>query len=123
MDELCSAWLCSWVTPFPFGSDSKAERRWRVSSARFLTLLLSRCLLVVLLFILLVAWTRYLSLGSVVAAGLFPFAMLDVSAPGFAGPGGSHWQLPFVVIWRHADNIQRIRAGNERVFRFRRTVG
>jgi glycerol-3-phosphate acyltransferase PlsY len=79
-------------------------------------------LAVVLLFILLVAWTRYLSLGSVVAAGLFPFAcwmILHPDWPVLAAASGA----AILVIWRHADNIQRIRAGNERVFRFRRTVG
>ena len=60
---------------------------------------------VVLLFILLVAWTRYLSLGSVVAAGLFPFAcwmILHPDWPVLAAAIGA----AILVIWRHADNIK-----------------
>lgn len=42
-------------------------------------------LAVALLFVMLVAWTRYLSTGSVIAAGLFPVACLDDPAPRLAG--------------------------------------
>jgi glycerol-3-phosphate acyltransferase PlsY len=74
-----------------------------------------------LLFIGLVAWTRYLSLGSVVAAGLFPIAcwmILHPAWPVLAAAAGA----AVLVIGRHRDNIARIRAGNERVFRFRQTI-
>ncbi|MDQ1473936.1 MAG: acyl phosphate:glycerol-3-phosphate acyltransferase [Bryobacterales bacterium] len=78
-------------------------------------------LAVLILFVVLLAWTRYLSLGSVVAAGLFPVACWMILHP--------DWPLlvaaavsAVLVIWRHRDNIDRIRAGNERVFQFRRTV-
>jgi glycerol-3-phosphate acyltransferase PlsY len=78
-------------------------------------------LAVLILFVVLLVWTRYLSLGSVVAAGLFPVACWMILHPG--------WPLlvaaaasAVLVIWRHRDNIERIRAGNERVFQFRRTV-
>jgi acyl phosphate:glycerol-3-phosphate acyltransferase len=76
-------------------------------------------LAVVLLFVFVVAWTRYLSLGSLVAAGLFPVACwmilhprwpVLVSAIGAAG----------VIVYRHQGNIARIRAGEERIFSFRR---
>ncbi len=40
-------------------------------------------LAVLLLFIMLVAWTRYLSLGSVIAAGLFPVACWMILHPGW----------------------------------------
>src|SRR6185437_4826087 len=75
---------------------------------------------VLLLFIFLVFWTRHLSLGSVVAAGLFPLACWMILHP--------DWPIlvsavaaACLIIYRHADNIRRIRAGNERVFRFGRT--
>ena len=45
---------------------------------------------VVLLFILLVAWTRYLSLGSVVAAGLFP-SHVGMILYRIGRSCGSHW--------------------------------
>ena len=78
-------------------------------------------LAVIVIFVALVAWTRYLSLGSIVAAGLFPLACWMILHP----------ESPVVIvaiaaavliIWRHKPNIQRIRAGNENVFRFRHTI-
>jgi glycerol-3-phosphate acyltransferase PlsY len=78
-------------------------------------------LAVLLIFVLLVAWTRYLSLGSIIAAGLFPFGCWMILHP--------EWPVlvaaavsAALVIWRHKSNIERIRAGNENIFRFRRTV-
>jgi glycerol-3-phosphate acyltransferase PlsY len=76
---------------------------------------------VLIIFVVLVAWTRYLSLGSVVAAGLFPVACWMILHPGWpllvAATGAA-----VLIVWRHASNIERIRAGNEHIFRFRRTV-
>jgi glycerol-3-phosphate acyltransferase PlsY len=76
---------------------------------------------VLILFVVLVAWTRYLSLGSMVAAGLFPLACWMILHPGWpvllAAVGAAG-----LIIWRHKANIERIRAGNENIFRFRRTV-
>ena len=78
-------------------------------------------LAVLLIFVLLVAWTRYLSMGSIVAAGLFPVGCWMILHPA--------WPILVVaaisaalVIWRHKANIGRIRAGNENVFRFGRTA-
>ena len=75
---------------------------------------------VVLLFLFVLWWTRYLSLGSIVMAGLFPVACWMILHP--------DWPIlvsaaaaACLIIYRHADNIRRIRAGNERVFRFGRT--
>jgi glycerol-3-phosphate acyltransferase PlsY len=75
---------------------------------------------VLLLFVMVVAWTRHLSFGSVIAAGLFPIACWMILHPDwpvlFAAVGAA-----VLIVWRHRDNIERIRAGNERVFRFKRT--
>jgi len=78
-------------------------------------------LAVVLLFILVVAWTRYLSLGSMIAAGLFPvgcWMILHPAWPVLLSAVGA----AAVIIERHRGNIVRIRAGQERVFSFQRTV-
>lgn len=76
---------------------------------------------VLLIFLMLVAWTRYLSLGSVVAAGLFPVACWMILHPDWpvlvAALGAAA-----LIVWRHRANIERIRAGSENVFRFGRTV-
>ena len=78
-------------------------------------------LAVIIIFVALVAWTRYLSLGSIIAAGLFPFAcwmILHPEWPVLAVAAAS----AVLIVWRHKSNIQRIRAGNENVFRFGRTI-
>jgi glycerol-3-phosphate acyltransferase PlsY len=77
-------------------------------------------LAVVLLFVMVVVWTRYLSLGSIIAAGLFPVAcwmILHPEWPVLLSAVGA----AVIIIYRHRDNITRIRAGGERIFSFRRT--
>ncbi len=76
-------------------------------------------LAVILIFAAVTAWTRYLSLGSIIAAGLFPLACWMILHPDWpvlvAALGGA-----ILIIERHTANIHRIRAGEERVFRFER---
>ena len=77
-------------------------------------------LAVALLFVFVVAWTRYLSLGSIIAAGLFPVAcwmILHPAWPVLVSALGA----AVLIIDRHRSNIARIRAGEEHVFQFRRT--
>jgi glycerol-3-phosphate acyltransferase PlsY len=78
-------------------------------------------LAVALLFVFLVAWTRYLSLGSVIAGGLFPVGCWMILHPGWpvllSAVGAA-----VVIVDRHRGNIARIRAGEERIFSFRRTL-
>lgn len=78
-------------------------------------------LAVVLLFIFVVAWTRYLSLGSIIAGGLFPVAcwiILHPAWPVLVSALGA----AVIIVYRHRANIVRIRAAEERVFSFGRTV-
>ena len=77
-------------------------------------------LAVVLIFILVVAWTRYLSLGSIIAAGLFPVGCWMILHPGWPVLV-SALGAAAIIIERHRANIARIRAGEERIFSFRRT--
>jgi glycerol-3-phosphate acyltransferase PlsY len=74
-------------------------------------------LAVLLIFVFLVAWTRYLSLGSIIAAGLFPLGCWMILHPDWPVLA-SAIAAAVLVIWRHRSNIERIRAGNEHVFRF-----
>ena len=78
-------------------------------------------LAVVLLFVFVVAWTRYLSLGSIIAAGLFPVACWMILHPGWPVLV-SAVAAAVLIIDRHRANMARIRAGEENVFRFRKTV-
>lgn len=70
-----------------------------------------------LVFLIVVAATRYVSLASMVGALCFPLAVFLIIHPPapvllVAGLAGA------LVIWRHKANIQRIRAGTENVLSF-----
>jgi glycerol-3-phosphate acyltransferase PlsY len=72
-----------------------------------------------LVFAVLVAWKRYVSLGSVVTAALFP--LLVWAAPRWTGgTAGGGWPvaaaaaIALVVIVRHRGNLRRLRLGTER---------
>jgi glycerol-3-phosphate acyltransferase PlsY len=78
-------------------------------------------LAVLLIFLIVLSSTRYLSLGSIVAAALFPFAcwmILHPDWPVLVAAAGS----AVLIVWRHRANLARIRNGNENIFRFGRTV-
>jgi glycerol-3-phosphate acyltransferase PlsY len=72
-------------------------------------------LAVACVFFVVLATTRYVSLSSICSAGLFPVACWMILHPDWpvliaAVAAGA------LIIWRHSGNIQRIRAGEERVF-------
>ena len=75
-------------------------------------------LAVVVLFAIVVAATRYISLGSIVAAGTFPLGVWLI-----LHPPAPVWIAALIaggfIVYRHRANIGRIRAGNENVFSFR----
>jgi acyl phosphate:glycerol-3-phosphate acyltransferase len=142
--DAAKAWLAVWLTSWLSGGSelwmsaaalaALAGHAWSiwigfkggkavasfVGAYAFLTPL--PLLAVVLLFIVIVAWTRYLSLGSVIAAGLFPIACWMILHPGWpvllSALGAAA-----IIIYRHRANVARIREGNERVFSFKRMPG
>ena len=74
-------------------------------------------LAVLAVFVAVVAWSRFISLGSILGAALFPLAAWLLYQPA--------WQVlcaclfcSALIIWRHRSNIARLRAGTENVFRF-----
>jgi glycerol-3-phosphate acyltransferase PlsY len=74
-------------------------------------------LAITIVFVMVVAATRFISLGSIVGAGLFPLAVWMIDHPEtpvvvVAFVGG------LFIIWRHKGNIDRLRAGTENVFTF-----
>ncbi len=73
-------------------------------------------LAVILLFVFVVAWTRYLSLGSIVAAGLFPVACWMILHPQWPVLIAALGAAALIIV-RHKGNIARIQEGEERVFR------
>jgi glycerol-3-phosphate acyltransferase PlsY len=70
-----------------------------------------------ILFVAVVAYSRYISLGSILAAALFPFAVWLILHPAWPVVASALFSGAFIV-WRHRSNIQRLRAGNENVFSF-----
>jgi glycerol-3-phosphate acyltransferase PlsY len=72
----------------------------------------------IVVFVAMVAWTRYISVGSIVAAGAFPLAVWLISHPPLPVLLAAAVSGAFIV-YRHAGNIERLRAGSENVFSFR----
>jgi glycerol-3-phosphate acyltransferase PlsY len=83
----------------------------------FLALAPKAVLIVLLAFLIIVAITRYVSLGSIVAAALFPIAFYYLHPQ-----HGTPLILTMIsgvslfIIWKHRDNIRRLIAGNENKF-------
>ncbi len=71
------------------------------------------------LFVIVVAATRYISMGSVVAAGSLPLAVYLIEHPPGAVLLASLVAAVFIV-YRHRQNIGRIRTGTEHVFQFKK---
>jgi len=72
---------------------------------------------VLVVFVVIVAWSRHISLGSIIGAGTFPLAVWLIEHP----------PAPVVVaavlsgaliIYRHRENIERLHAGTESAFTF-----
>ena len=73
----------------------------------------------VIVFVLVVAWWRYVSLGSVSAAAAMPLLVYLLWAPGHAPPmivTAGTLALAALIIWKHDANIQRLVQGNEPKF-------
>jgi glycerol-3-phosphate acyltransferase PlsY len=72
--------------------------------------------------IALLIW-RYASLSSILAAAALPLLMYVLYAPGYAPPSAislATTAASVLVIWRHRPNLQRLIAGTEPRFSFRR---
>lgn len=69
------------------------------------------------LFLITVIVSRYVSLGSVVAAALFPLAVWLIEHPPVYVVLAAAIAGIFIV-WRHRSNLERIRDGNEHVLSF-----
>lgn len=68
-------------------------------------------------FVMIVAATRYISLGSIVSAGLFPLSVWLIEHPDAPVMLAALAAAGFIV-YRHRANMERIRAGDEHVFSF-----
>lgn len=82
----------------------------------FLCLAPLALLAALLVFVVVVAKSRYISLGSISAAATLPLAVWLINRPDGAVTGAAAVAGAF-IIWRHHENIRRLRAGTENVFR------
>ena len=71
-----------------------------------------------LVFVLVVAGTGYISAGSIIAVGTFPLGVWLILHPGHEVLLHSIIAAAFIV-YRHKSNIQRLRAGTEYAFRWK----
>ena len=70
-----------------------------------------------IIFVVIVIWTRHISMGSIVWAATLPLAVWLVMQGPWPAVGASVIAGAF-VIYRHSSNIQRLRLGTENVFKF-----
>jgi len=72
---------------------------------------------VLVVFVAMVAWTRHISLGSIIGAGTFPLAVWLIEHPPAVVVGAAVLSGA-LIIYRHRENIARLRGGNESIFSF-----
>jgi glycerol-3-phosphate acyltransferase PlsY len=72
-----------------------------------------------LLFVAVVARTKHISAGSIVAAGALPFGVWMILHPPFAVTLAAFIAGAFIV-YRHSSNLERLRAGTESVFAWKK---
>jgi acyl phosphate:glycerol-3-phosphate acyltransferase len=90
MASFVGAWLC--LTPLPLVA-------------------------VLVVFVVMAAWTRHISLGSIVGAGTFPLAVWLIEHPPAIVVIAAVLSAALIV-YRHRENILRLHAGTESVFSF-----
>lgn len=99
---------------FPIWLKFKGGKGVATGLGVFVALAPKAVLIVLVVFFVIVAITRYVSLGSIVAAALFPVAFYYMH-PQHSSPlilsmiSG----VSVLIIWKHRENIRRLIAGNE----------
>ncbi len=134
-----AVWIAGWVTHgsevwtsaaavavllghvFPVFLNFKGGKAVASFTGAFLYLTPAAVLAVFVVFVLAVWKTRFISMGSVLGALTFPLAVWMIVRP--------HWPVEAasliaaaLILWRHAGNIERLRAGTESVFSLRRSA-
>jgi glycerol-3-phosphate acyltransferase PlsY len=71
-------------------------------------------LVITIIFVVVTVMTRYLSLGSVTGAALYPFACFIILHPPWPVLVASV-AAATLILWRHQGNIARIKAGTENI--------
>jgi acyl phosphate:glycerol-3-phosphate acyltransferase len=130
-----AVWLAGWLTQndpwwtsgaalavmaghaFPVFLGFKGGKAVASFVGAFLRLTPIPLLLALLIFVVIVAWTRHISMGSVAAAAVFPLGVWLLLLPPFPVFASAIVAGVF-IIYRHRSNIRRLHAGTESVFSF-----
>jgi glycerol-3-phosphate acyltransferase PlsY len=72
---------------------------------------------VLVVFVAVVAWTRYISMGSIIMAATLPLAIWLIMHPPLPPIVAAIIAGAF-IIYKHSSNIQRLRSGQEHIFGF-----
>ena len=132
----CAVWLAAWLTDHDVNWMSAAAAAVILGHAfpamlgfqggkavasfvgAFLYLAPLPLLAIVIFFVVTVAVSRYISLGSVLGAAMFPVAVYLIQHPPLPVLLAALFGGVF-IIWRHKGNIARLREGTENVFRLK----
>jgi len=101
---------------FPVWLKFQGGKGVATSLGAFLPICREAVIAAVILWIIVVAFWRYSSLGSIVAAAAFPVFVYLLYAPGHAPPEYITWGTIFVtvlVLMKHYENMERLIAGEE----------
>ena len=82
-------------------------------------------LILIILFVLIVAATKFISLGSVLCVMLFPIILNRFDVWLGAGPGAHHLiaiLIAALIVFMHRENIKRLWQGKENKFSFKKSV-
>lgn len=102
---------------FPVWLRFKGGKGVATAVGAFLGIAPSGVLVALVLFVMIVALTRYVSLGSIVGAAVFPFAAWWLSPDTRSASVMSLISASsLLVILRHKDNVRRLLSGNENRF-------
>lgn len=132
-----AVWIAGWLTSdsvlwmsaaalavmaghaFPVFLNFKGGKAVASFIGAFLCLTPVPLLAILVVFVIVVAATRHISAGSIIAAGAFPLAVWMIEHPDPAVTIASLIAAVFVV-YRHKSNIGRLRSGTESVFVWRK---
>lgn len=111
---------------FPVWLKFKGGKGVATAAGIFLVLSPAACLAAIILFLLVVIFWRYVSLGSVSAAAAMPLLIYFLWAPRHAPPlviTIGTLAVSLLVIYKHARNLQRLVEGIEPRFSFSKNKG
>lgn len=95
---------------FPVFFGFKGGKGVATSLGVILGLSFMSAIICIAVFVVVVYVTKYVSLGSLLAAAVAPFALLIFASSAYFIPGVV---LALLIIWKHQANVQRLKAGTE----------